>query len=122
MASLAPDNRVLLVGTYRDVELDVARPLAASIERLLRGRLMERVSVKRFDRDGVAMMLEALAGRPVPDKVVHAIFDETEGNPFFVEEVFRHLVEEGRIFDDEGNFRTNIHVDELDVPESVRLV
>ena len=53
--------------------------------------------------------------------MVDAIFSETEGNPFFVEEVFRHLAEEGKLFAD-GEFRTDIDVDELDVPESVRLV
>lgn len=122
MAALMPEIRVLGVGTYRDVELEVSRPLAASLERLLRGRLVERIPVKRFDRDGVATMLEALAGRTVPEPIVHAVFDETEGNPFFVEEVFRHLVEEGKIYDESGQFRANITVDELDVPESVRLV
>jgi class 3 adenylate cyclase/tetratricopeptide (TPR) repeat protein len=122
MASLMRDIRVIGVGTYRDVELDVARPLAATIERLLRDRLIDRISVKRFDRDGVATMLEALAGRPAPEAVVRAVFDETEGNPFFVEEVFRHLVEEGKVFDAEGNFKSDLTVDELDVPESVRLV
>src|SRR5439155_5366284 len=34
----------------------------------------------------------------------------------------RHLVEEGKVFDENGAFRTDITVDELDVPESVRLV
>jgi predicted ATPase len=113
---------VLGVGTYRDVELDVARPLAAALERLVRARTVERLFVKRFDRDGVALMLDALAGKGAPDAIVGAIFDETEGNPFFVEEVFRHLVEEGKVFDDAGEFRTDVEVDELDVPESVRLV
>ena len=122
MAALMPEQRVLGVGTYRDVELEVTRPLAATLERLVRARTVERVSVKRFDRQGVAVMLEALAGKPPPDAIVTAVFDETEGNPFFVEEVFWHLVEEGKIFDDAGDFRTNISVDELDVPESVRLV
>jgi tetratricopeptide (TPR) repeat protein len=37
-------------------------------------------------------------------------------------EVFRHLAEEGRLFDAAGAFRTDLRVDELDVPESVRLV
>ena len=78
--------------------------------------------MKRFDRDAVAVMLEALAGKTAPDAIVGAVFDETEGNPFFVEEVFWHLVEERKIFDDSGEFRTDIDVDELDVPESVRLV
>jgi class 3 adenylate cyclase/tetratricopeptide (TPR) repeat protein len=122
MAALMPDIRVLGVGTYRDVELDVSRPLAATLERMLRGRIVERIPVKRFDRDGVSTMVEALAGKSAPDAIVGAIFAETEGNPFFVEEVFRHLAEEGKIFDEAGEFRTDIEVDELDVPESVRLV
>jgi tetratricopeptide (TPR) repeat protein len=121
-AALFPELRILGVGTYRDVELEVSRPLAATLERMLRARIVERLSVKRFSRSDVATMIEALASRPPPDAVVEAIFDETEGNPFFVEEVFRHLCEEGKIFDESGDFRTNLKVDELDVPESVRLV
>jgi class 3 adenylate cyclase/tetratricopeptide (TPR) repeat protein len=122
MAEMMPEMRVIGVGTYRDVELDVARPLAATMERLLRARVVERISVKRFDRDGVGTMLEALAGRIPPDVLVDAVWDETEGNPFFVEEVFRHLVEEGKVFDEDGAFRADIDMSELDVPESVRLV
>ncbi|MGH2759299.1 MAG: ATP-binding protein, partial [Actinomycetota bacterium] len=122
MADLMPDMRVLGVGTYRDVELDVSRPLAATLERMLRARTVERLPVKRFDRNGVATMIQALAGKPAPDAIVGAIYDETEGNPFFVEEVFRHLVEERKVFDEAGNFRAGLEVDELDVPESVRLV
>ncbi|MEX0873363.1 MAG: AAA family ATPase [Actinomycetota bacterium] len=122
MAALMPEMRVLGVATYRDVELDVSRPLAATIERLLRARLIDRIPVKRFDRDGVATMVAAMAGKTAPDAIVDAIFSETEGNPFFVEEVFRHLNEEHKLFDETGDFRSDIQVDELDVPESVRLV
>jgi class 3 adenylate cyclase/tetratricopeptide (TPR) repeat protein len=110
MAAVLPELRVLGIGTYRDVEL------------LVRGRLVDRLAVKRFDRDDVGRMLEALAGKPAPVAVVQAVFDETEGNAFFVEEVFWHLVEERKLFDEDGNFRTDLEVDELDVPESVRLV
>ncbi len=121
-AALWSEMRVLAVGTYRDVELEVSRPLAATLERLMRARLVERIPVKRFDRDGVATMIAALAGKTPPDAIVDAIFNETEGNPFFVEEVFRHLNEEHKLFDETGDFRSDIEVDELDVPESVRLV
>jgi hypothetical protein len=122
MAAVMPELRVLGVGTYRDVELDVSRPLAVALERMMRARLVERVPVRRFDRDTVATMIQAMAGKPPPDVVVEAIFDETEGNPFFIEEVFRHLVEDGKLLTDEVEFRADLHVDELDVPESVRLV
>ena len=45
-------------------------------------------------------MIAGLAGKPAPQVVVDAIFDETEGNPFFVEEVFHHLAEDGKLFED----------------------
>src|SRR5207244_4485928 len=67
MAVLMPDLRVIGVGTYRDVELDVSRPLARALERLLRGRIVERLPVRRFDRDTVATMIAGLAGKPPPD-------------------------------------------------------
>ncbi len=121
MASLMPHIRVLGVGTYRDVELEVSRPLASAMERMVRARLVDRIGLKRFDGQTVSKMLEAMAGQPPPKAVVDAVFSETEGNPFFVEEVFRHLVEEGKLLED-GAFRTAITIDELDVPESVRLV
>jgi tetratricopeptide (TPR) repeat protein len=121
MATLMPSMRVLGVGTYRDVELEVSRPLASALERMLRARLVDRIGLKRFDEQTVARMLEAMAGQPPPQAVVDAVYSETEGNPFFVEEVFRHLVEEGKLLED-GAFRTDITIDELDVPESVRLV
>jgi tetratricopeptide (TPR) repeat protein len=53
---------------------------------------------------------------------VNVIYEETQGNPFFVEEVYKHLVEEGKIFDAAGQFRLDISIDEVDVPENVRLV
>ncbi len=121
MAALMPNMRVLGVGTYRDVELEVSRPLASALERMLRARLVDRIGLKRFNEQTVSTMLEAMAGQPPPKAVVDAVFSETEGNPFFVEEVFRHLVEEGKLMED-GAFRTAITIDELDVPESVRLV
>jgi tetratricopeptide (TPR) repeat protein len=113
---------VLIVGTYRDVELDVARPLARALEELLRQRLAHRIALKRLPEAGVSAMLRGLSGQEPPKPLVDAVFSETEGNPFFVEEVFRHLAEEGKLFDTQGRWRSDLQVSELDVPEGVRLV
>jgi len=113
---------VLMVGTYRDVELDVARPLARTMEELTRQRLARRLPVKRLPEDGVSAMLKALSGQEPPKPLVDTIYSETEGNPFFLEEVFKHLAEEGRLFDAKGRWRSDLEVSELDVPEGVRLV
>jgi len=113
---------VLILGTYRDVELDVARPLARALEELLRQRLAHDLSLSRLSEAGVAAMLQALSDQEPQERLVAAIYSETEGNPFFVEEVFKHLAEEGKLFDTQGRWRSGLEVSELDVPRGVRLV
>ena len=113
---------VLILGTYRDVELEVGRPLARAIEDLRRGGLASRMSLRRLDEKGVAEMLRGLTDDQPPAELVHAIFTESDGNAFFVEEVFRHLLEEGRLLDVAGRWRTDVSVAEFEVPESIRLV
>jgi len=113
---------ILIVGTYRDVELDVGRPLARALEELLRQRLAHRIALRRLPEAGVAAMLEALSGQEPPAPLVQAVYGETEGNPFFVEEVFQHLAEEGKLFDAQGRWHPGLRVSELNVPEGIRLV
>ena len=62
------------------------------------------------------------ARQEAPKPLVDTIYSETEGNPFFVEEVFQHLAEEGKLFDAKGRWLSDLEVTELDVPEGVRLV
>ena len=110
------------IGTYRDVELGVTRPFARTLETLLRERRVTRIALRRLPVGAVESMLESLSGHPPPPSLARVIYNDTEGNPFFVEEVFQHLAEEGKLFDDEGNWRKDLVVRSLEVPEGVRLV
>jgi class 3 adenylate cyclase/tetratricopeptide (TPR) repeat protein len=115
--------RTLLLATYRDVELGVSRPLASTLETLIRGGNAQRISLRRFDAHGVTAMLRSLAGgHPPPPALVATVYRETEGNPFFVQEVFKYLAEKGDLLDRGGAFRRDLEISELDVPESLRLV
>ena len=122
IAGYVAELPLLILGTYRDVELEVNRPFARVLESLTRQRLATRMALRRLDEGGVGALLAALGGSAPPAALVQVIFTETEGNPFFVEEVFQHLKEEGRLFAADGAWRTDLTVDELDVPEGVRLV
>jgi class 3 adenylate cyclase/tetratricopeptide (TPR) repeat protein len=113
---------VLVVGTYRDVELDSSRPFARTLEDLVRERQAHRVPLRRLSEDAVAALVASLGGQAPPAGLVRVIYAETEGNPFFIEEVFKHLLEEGRLMDESGRFRSDLAISDLDVPEGVRLV
>jgi tetratricopeptide (TPR) repeat protein len=113
---------VLIVGTYRDDEVGLTHPLSAMVGQLTRRRLGSRIALHRLAEDQVGAMLGGLAGDQPPQGLVRAIDAESEGNPFFIEEVFLHLVESGVLLDHDGRFRRDLRIDELDVPDSVRLV
>lgn len=113
---------ILVIGTYRDVELEVTRPFAKTLEAMLRQKLATRMSLRRLAVGGVENMLAALSGQTPPPSLARVVFAETEGNPFFVEEIFRHLAEEGKLFDETGKWRPGLRADQLEVPEGVRLV
>jgi class 3 adenylate cyclase/tetratricopeptide (TPR) repeat protein len=122
LAPLLREMPVLVLGTCRDVEVDIYHPLSRVIGQLGRRRLVERITLRRLSFDGVRGMLRALAGQPAPEQLVRVIYRETEGNPFFVEEVYLHLVESGVLLDEHGRVRPDLQLDEVSVPESIRLV
>ena len=122
LAPLLPEMPVLVLGTYRDIEVDLQHPLARVIDQLESRRLVEQLSLRRLSFDGLRAMLQALAGQPAPEQLARMIDRETEGNPFFVEEVYLHLVESGVLLDEHGRVRPDLRLDEASVPESIRLV
>jgi hypothetical protein len=113
---------VLIVGTYRDTELDVSRSLAKALEELLRRRLAHDLILRRLAEADVSAMLQEQSEKKPPPRLVELIYRETEGNPFFVEEIYKHFAEEGKLFDETGGWRSDLEIDEAEVPRGVRLV
>ena len=113
---------VMFIGTFRDYELRSNGPLAQTIDECTRLHLLERVNLHGLSAASVADMIRTWSGQEPPPSLVDAIYSRTEGNPFFVEESYKHLKEQGRLFDSSGKFHTSFKADDLEVPPSVRLI
>jgi tetratricopeptide (TPR) repeat protein len=113
---------LLIVATYRTAEVGTEHPLFELLADLRRDRLFERISLAGLDEDGVAALIASHAGHEAPSALVHAVHGATEGNPFFVEEVMRHLIETGVLFERDGRWASALGVDEMGVPEGVKEV
>jgi tetratricopeptide (TPR) repeat protein len=113
--------RLLIVGTYRDVEVDRSHPLSAALAELRRVSTYGRVLLRGLDADEVRRMLESITRESVPWGLSEAVHRQTEGNPLFVQEVVRYLVEEGLIARKEGRWRpTRDTALEMSIPEGLR--
>jgi pentatricopeptide repeat protein len=119
----APDAAALLVvATYREAEIDTEHPLWALLADLRRDRLFERVSLDGLDEGGVGALIASHAGHEASSGLVGTVHEHTEGNPFFVEEVMRHLIETGVLFERGGRWTSALTPDEIGVPEGVNEV
>ena len=110
--------RLLIVGTYRDVEVDRTHPLSAALAELRRVATFNRVLLRGLNPDEVRRMLESITREEVPWSLAEAVHRQTEGNPLFVQEVVRYLVEEGLISREEGQWKATQL--EMSIPEGLR--
>lgn len=115
-------TRLLVLCTYRDVDLGPRDPFMAGLERLIRLRAVSRMTLRRLSAPEVTAIIAGLAGRDPPARLAALIHAETEGVPLFVEEVWRYLAEERRLVDTDGAWLPAITIGEVEVPDTVRLV
>jgi class 3 adenylate cyclase/tetratricopeptide (TPR) repeat protein len=118
----AEEAGLLVAGTYRDIELGFDLPLSELLVDLRREHLVERITLSSLPEPDGSRLLEVLAGRDVAPEFREALYRVTEGNPFFLEEVLRHLSETGAVFEREGRWATALSFEELGLPEGVREV
>ena len=126
LAGHTSSTRLLVVGTYRDTELSVTNPLTDVIAALRRDTAVTVLALSGFDDTEVISFMESMAGHALDRETIvlaHSVYRETDGNPFFVAEVLRHLAETGAIVQDaSGRWVAARPGVEIVLPDSVRQV
>jgi DNA-binding NarL/FixJ family response regulator len=111
------DAPVLVVGTYRTVDVDDPHVLQDVLAEISRDAPYQRVLLTPLSADAVAAMVQGMAGTPAAAAVAEVIHRESGGNPFFVREIVQHLQAEERDL-------TNPQLAAADwgIPEGIRFV
>ena len=122
IARFANRTRLLLVGTYRDVEVDRRDPLAETLAILQHETDYAHLPLEGWSFDETAAYLSGLAVEPLPQAFVRYIHQEAGGSPFYTRELFRHLVEEHSIVHREGRWSTDTDLRAAGIPQGVREV
>jgi tetratricopeptide (TPR) repeat protein len=113
--------RILIVGNYRDIEVDRAHPLSGALADLRRAGSFHTIRLRGLTIDEVQRMMTNIRGQDVPLSRAELIHRQTEGNPLFVQEVLRYLVEEGITVRRDGRYAlANPDQPEAGIPEGLR--
>ncbi len=103
--------RILVLGTYRDTDLDRRHPLAQTLAELNREDLFTRVGLRGLSPQETSDYVRRASGNQPSRELLARIHDETEGNPFFMSEIVNLMTQEGTL---------NSSVSGVRIPEGVR--
>ena len=92
--------RVMIIVTYRDMDLSRQHPLSRTLGELTRERLFQRLLLRGLEQEDVVRFVTLVSGLSPPPGMAEAVYRQTEGNPLFVTEVVRLLVQEGELNSD----------------------
>jgi len=104
MLTSESQTHLLVIGSYRDTEIEAGHPLSLLIERLARTIQIERIELEPLSRADVRELLsDALPfSQQSPEPLADLIFEKTSGNPFFVGQFLERLAAERRVVFEPG--------------------
>jgi hypothetical protein len=119
------ETAMLVFVGYRDTDLERARPLAEMLAEFRRVPGVERLALTGFDESDVAEFLTNVTRHDasVDERITglaSVLMAESEGNPFFLGEVVRHVTASGVLAGSAGRSSPTSTVEDLGLPESVR--
>ena len=116
--------QLMLIGTYRTVELIVSgHPLQAVKRELLAKHQCKELPLEYLNEEAVATYLSVrFTSNRFPTQLAGLIHDRTYGNPLFMVNAVDYLVAEGFIAESEGSWNLVVEIENVDVsvPESIK--
>jgi predicted ATPase len=99
---------LLVVGTYRDVDVDHAHPLSVALGQLHRASNVARMHLRGLSMKEVLRLLAETSLQRVPQPFAELVHRQTDGNPLFVHEMLHFVVEEGLVEGRDGVLRAGV--------------
>ncbi len=88
-------SHLLIIGSYRDIEVSRRHPLSDTLGRLVRAPAFHRVALFGLSLSQVAQLLRHTSGVTASSSVVEAVYERTEGNPLFVTQIVQLMAHAG---------------------------
>jgi len=118
------NSRVMLCSAYRTEELnDEGKPLDfyEQFKQIARNVTHHTVTLERMSQEEISAMINSILGiKDVPAKFVSKLYGESEGNPFFVEEVMRSLMDEGIILRHGHIWDAGVDLSTVRIPNTIK--
>jgi tetratricopeptide (TPR) repeat protein len=118
--------KVLIVATYRPEDISISERDIESrllkIQESLIGQVnFTHIELKRLDESSLQKMVNSLfQDSDFNENFYQSLYNETEGNPFFVIEILKLLLSEGTLEKDNGGYRLRDEYEKISIPGKIQ--
>lgn len=119
LCRILPELPLLILGTYRDVDLHPQHPLWETLRVLAHHPGYRQLTLERLHVSDVENQLRYVWHLEAPRELVERIYAHTTGNPLYVEEIIKALMDEGQIVLRDGVWQFP-NAEHITLPDSVR--
>ncbi|MCK4416578.1 MAG: protein kinase [Candidatus Latescibacteria bacterium] len=125
IARSTASHPLMIITTYRPEELitpegEKVSPLAETMQRMSREGLYQKIELGGLSKEDLPRIIESIFRRTTfSDDFVDSLYQETEGNPFFIIEVLKLLRDQGVVFESKGVWHTKREITKEDIPERI---
>lgn len=117
--TLPEDLPLMLICIYRPERTDPCWSIGEMASKM-EGYV--EVTLGKLSREESRRLLEALIDLEDAEELKELILDRSDGNPFYMEEILRSLIDDGVLVEREGRWRVEGEVAEIRVPDSLEQV
>ncbi len=119
---LVQSHALMIVGVFRDVHDGLPRIFQSGVAGQYAEHLTHLPLAAISEQGSIRMVQELLRAETVPEQIQHIILQKAEGNPLFIEEVVRMLVERGALVRSptgEYSAATDL-IDQISIPDTLQ--
>ncbi len=124
------DNNLLIIGSYRPEDIseenNFIQKLVDNIKKLKFQDRLHILKLKRLQKEEISQVVKNILNKEVPNNILNLILEKSEGNPLYIEEIIKSLLEENFILLEDNNFNPrcdkgtkDFDVSKIEIPDSI---
>ncbi len=117
------DKNIVIIGSYRPEDINESenfiQTMMENIKKLNLQDSLNEIILDRLTRKDIVQVVKNILDEDVPEKLISFNFQKSEGNPLYVEEILKSLLEENLIDLEDKTHYKKLDISKIEIPDSI---
>jgi predicted ATPase len=117
------DNKILIIASYRPEDIpegeDFIQDMIRNIKNLKYQDRVHKIKLNRLNKPDSGKIINDILDSDVPNKFANLIFEKSEGNPLYIEEILKSLLEDHIIDLENKEWLNKFEMSKIEIPNTI---